>query len=81
MLMKRQKKMGMNKTNQIKLKCTNHVENSREYTKNTRKDKNFDSYTVFEAPLPRTSLYCNNQERIQNIFFIWIELIALLFIS
>jgi hypothetical protein len=30
------------------------------------KDKNLDSYTVFEAPLPRISLYCKNKTKPQN---------------
>ncbi|KAJ6397705.1 hypothetical protein OIU77_018670 [Salix suchowensis] len=30
------------------------------------KDRNLDPYTVFEAPLPRISLYCNNKTKPQN---------------
>lgn len=32
----------------------------------TLAEKIFDSYTVFEAPLPRTSLYCNKNRNHNN---------------
>lgn len=60
----------MKKEQQIRLESSPDPEkkklpNFERNIKQRRREEARDSYTVFEAPLPRTSLYCKQQEQEQ----------------